>query len=106
MASNCGESLQPSRRHRAAADAKANTERSSPPPPSPEFCWGPVHGKLVHWNDPRRPGEKWDVVHCVPWRKSPICSLREDNYVDKLPASSSLPSPGERGGVLGMKAPE
>lgn len=62
--------------------------------PSPESCWRPVHGKLVNWNCPCCPSEKWDVVHCVPWRKSPICSLREDNYVYKLCTSSSLPSPG------------
>lgn len=74
--------------------------------PSPEFCWGPLHGKLVNWNCPCCPSEKWDVVHCVPWRKSPICSLHEDNYVNKLPASSSLPSPGAREGVRVMKVPE
>lgn len=76
------------------------------PSPSPEFCWGPVHRKSVNWNCPCCPSEKWDVVHHVPWRKTPICSLQEDNYVYKLPTFSSLPSPAVGGAVLMMKIPE
>lgn len=86
---------------RSWTDMNTNRECFSPSSPSPEFCWGPAHGKLVNWNCPCHPGEKWDIVHRVPWRKAPICSVQEDNYVDKLPTSSSLRSLGGGGGGVG-----